>query len=147
VASREGVGSWLEGGPGAADPGSGGARLDLPESGPGSLAPVGRRAVALTIDWVLCLLIARAFLGSDPLAPLLVFAAENVLLVGTLGFTFGHRLLGIRVRPLARADVGPGPLRALARTVLLCLVIPAVVWDAEGRGLHDRAAGTLIVRR
>lgn len=147
MTSREGVGSWLEGGPGAREPGSGPARLGLPGSGPGSLAPLGRRVLALVVDWILCLLIARAFLGSDALTPLLVFAAENVLLVGTLGFTIGHRLLGIRVRPLARADVGPGPLRALVRTVLLCLVIPAVVWDAEGRGLHDRAAGTLIVRR
>jgi uncharacterized RDD family membrane protein YckC len=32
------------------------------------------------------------------------------------------------------------------RTVLLCLVIPPVVYDADGRGLHDRAAGTIVLR-
>ncbi|MGO9653847.1 MAG: RDD family protein, partial [Mycobacterium sp.] len=30
-----------------------GERLGLPESGPGSLAPVGRRVAALTIDWLI----------------------------------------------------------------------------------------------
>jgi len=36
---------------------------------------------------------------------------------------------------------------ALVRTLLLGLVIPAVVTDDDGRGLHDRAAGTVVVRR
>ena len=31
--------------------------------------------------------------------------------------------------------------------LLLVLVIPAVVMDEDGRGLHDRAAGTVVVRR
>ena len=43
--------------------------------------------------------------------------------------------------------MAPGLLSALVRTALLCLVVPAVVWDADGRGLHDRVAGTAIVRR
>ena len=43
--------------------------------------------------------------------------------------------------------MAPGFLSALARTILLCLVVPAVVWDSDGRGLHDRVAGTAIVRR
>ena len=29
---------------------------------------------------------------------------------------------------------------------LLCLLIPAVIWDADQRGLHDRYAGTLVAR-
>ena len=39
-----------------------------------------------------------------------------------------------------------GTLRALVRTIGLCLVIPAVVWGSDGRGLHDRWAGTDVVR-
>jgi hypothetical protein len=31
-------------------------------------------------------------------------------------------------------------------TLLLCLVIPAVVMDSDGRGLHDRAVGSIVVR-
>ncbi|MGO2041542.1 MAG: RDD family protein, partial [Cellulosimicrobium funkei] len=76
----------------------------------------------------------------------LVFAIENVLLVSTLGFTVGHRVMGIRVRRLAEPARMVGLGRGVLRTVLLCLVIPAVVWDADGRGLHDRAAGTVLVR-
>jgi hypothetical protein len=122
------------------------------------------------VDWLLCLAVSTAFLGGDPMATLGVFALENVLLVGTAGFTVGHRLLGLRVRTHVPAEATdgpggaapdravpgaalpadallPGPVRAAVRTVLLCLVIPAVVWDDQGRSMHDRAAGTVIVRR
>jgi uncharacterized RDD family membrane protein YckC len=34
----------------------------------------------------------------------------------------------------------------VVRTGLLLLVLPAVVYDRDGRGLHDRAAGTVVVR-
>jgi uncharacterized RDD family membrane protein YckC len=29
--------------------------------------------------------------------------------------------------------------------VLLLLFIPALIWDRDGRGLHDRAAGTVVL--
>ncbi|MBN0042352.1 RDD family protein [Cellulosimicrobium cellulans] len=157
MVSREDMGSWLEGTPGGQHDGRG-ARLGLPPDGPGSLATLGRRVVALVIDWVLATLVA--FLFFRPAAPgffegisalpvwsqPLVFAIENVLLVSTLGFTVGHRVMGMRVRRLAEPARMVGVGRGLLRTVLLCLVIPAVVWDADGRGLHDRAAGTVLVR-
>jgi hypothetical protein len=167
VAAREDMGSWLEGPSGGARSGRGG--LALPADGPGSLASLGRRVVALAIDWVLCLAISAGFFDADPMVTLAVFAVENVLLVGTIGATVGHRLLSLEVRPAPGAGVlptvatgpgtsssghgatgatgAPGLLRAAVRTVLLCLVIPAVVWDADGRSLHDRAAGTVLVRR
>jgi len=40
----------------------------------------------------------------------------------------------------------PGLLRATLRTLLLLLLVPAVIWDRDGRGLHDKLAGTLLVR-
>lgn len=142
MVSREEMGSWLEGGPRAQD---GRPGLGLPSTGPGSLAPVPRRVVALCVDWALCSLIAYGFFRGQALAPVGVLAVENLVLVGTLGTTVGHRLLGITVRAASGGPAGIG--RAAVRTALLCLVIPAVVWDADGRGMHDRAAGTLIVRR
>jgi uncharacterized RDD family membrane protein YckC len=157
VVSREDMGSWLEGTPGGGQTGRG-ARLGLPPDGPGSLATLGRRVVALVVDWTLATLVAflffrpvaDGFFESVSALPAwsqpLVFAIENVLLVSTLGFTVGHRLLGLRVRRVAEPARMVGIGRALLRTVLLCLVVPAVVWDSDGRGLHDRAAGTVLVR-
>lgn len=151
------MGSWLEGGPGGSQEGRG-ARLGLPPEGPGSLARLGRRVVALVIDWTLATLVAFLFfrpaahgffegisalpVWSQPL----IFALENLLLVSTLGFTVGHRLLGMRVHRIDAPARMVGVGRALLRTVLLCLVVPAVVWDSDGRSLHDKAAGTVLVR-
>lgn len=116
--------------------------------------------MALTVDWLVATLVAVAFF--QPSAPSVfelvsqlptwaqpaVFAVMNVLFVSTVGSTIGHRLLGLQVRVVGPEPIGAvGFARGAVRTVLLCLVIPAVVWDADGRGLHDRAAGTVIVRR
>ena len=43
-------------------------------------------------------------------------------------------------------DVTQDAIAGAVRTVLLCLAIPAVVTDSSGRGLHDKLAGTVIVR-
>ncbi|QDW63634.1 RDD family protein [Oerskovia turbata] len=145
MVSREDVGSWLEGTPTGGESGRGG-RLGLPSDGPGSLATVGRRAVALVVDWVLCLLISYLVFDANSMATLGVFAVENLLLVSTLGYTVGHRVMGLQVRVLGGEGRMVGLWRALVRTVLLCLVVPAVVWDGDGRGMHDKAAGTVIVR-
>jgi hypothetical protein len=142
---RAGMSSWLEGGPGGQS-GSRGSRLGLPATGPGSLAPLGRRVAALAVDWLVCLLISTAFFEGEPMATLGVFAVENLLLVSTLGTTLGHRLLRLRVIRLAAPAGPPGFVSGGVRTVLLCVVIPAAVWDGDGRGLHDRGAGTVIVR-
>ena len=166
MVARDSVGSWLEGGPGGRDDGHAGAALGLPAAGPGSMARLGRRVVALAIDWVACLAVSAVLLPArtdglfllrgDSLGTLAVFAVENLVLVATLGHTLGHRLAGMQVRRLVRpaadappvlAPAAPGFVAALVRTLLLCLVLPAVVWDGDGRGLHDRAAGTVLVRR
>jgi uncharacterized RDD family membrane protein YckC len=45
-----------------------------------------------------------------------------------------------------RLDGRPvGLPRAALRTLLLVLLVPAVVTDRDGRGLHDKAAGTVVV--
>jgi uncharacterized RDD family membrane protein YckC len=157
------MGGWLDGLPAGATGENGtsrGSRLGLPPAGSGSLAPLGRRLFALVVDWAACLAISAAFYQGDAMATLGVFAVENVVLVGTLGTTVGHRLLGLRVVRVVRvvadpagpagsagAAVPPGLVAGAVRAALLCLVVPAVVWDADGRGMHDRLAGTVMVRR
>ncbi|MFD4502461.1 RDD family protein [Streptomyces sp. NPDC058457] len=153
--NRQAIGSWLSG-PRAAMEDAGaefgyrGEQLGLPEDGPGSIARPGRRLGALVVDWALCELIAYGLItnGYNPATTgnwaLLVFFVLGVLTVGTLGFTPGKRLFRLRVVGVDTGRVQP--LRALARTVLLCLAIPALVWDRDGRGLHDRLAKTVEVR-
>lgn len=108
-------------------------------------ATLGRRVIALAVDWGLAMAISAGFLDNHPLATLGVFAVMTWLLLATRGATIGHTVLGMRVRAI---DGGAAsPLQVLIRTACLCLVIPAVVWGLDGRGLHDVWAGTHIVRR
>jgi uncharacterized RDD family membrane protein YckC len=148
------TGSWLEG-PSATAGGQpyAGARLGLPASGPGSVAGFGRRLGALFIDWIVCLLIASAIARHsmfsaeqplNPLWPIAVLAVEYIGLLSTLGSTVGMRALGIGVR---RLDGGRLSLPwVVVRTALLLIVIPAVVYDRDQRGLHDKAAAAIAVR-
>jgi uncharacterized RDD family membrane protein YckC len=152
--AREDLGSWLSGPTAARRPTDDetyrGERLGLPQAGAGSIASFGRRVVALIIDWIASVFVVRVALihetyGSQrySLAVLLVFAIENVLLIATLGSSLGQRLLHMRV---VRLDGHPARfMRALGRTILLCLVVPAVIWDRDSRGLHDRAVATVLV--
>ena len=39
-----------------------------------------------------------------------------------------------------------GPIRALARQVLIVFIVPALMNDYNGRALHDRATGTAMIR-
>ena len=121
-----------------------GERLGLPETGTGSIARPGRRIAALAIDWACAVVISIAFFSYDALATTAVFAIVQILFLPTLGGSPGHRLLGLRLQLAGGGWVGLW--RPIVRTVLLCLVIPAVIWDADQRGFHDKAAGTVLLR-
>ncbi|MFB7335853.1 RDD family protein [Streptomyces adustus] len=153
--NRQAIGSWLSGPRAAMEEAGGdfgyrGEQLGLPEEGPGSIARPGRRLGAIAVDWGLCFLIAYSLVtdGYDPRTTgnwtLLVFFVLGVLTVGTVGSTPGKRLFGLRVITLETRTVNP--LRALLRTALLCVAVPALIWDRDGRGLHDRLARTVEVR-
>ena len=130
-----------------------GARLGLPASGPGAVAPLGRRFVAILIDWLLCQLIAVGVFGMEwgaasgaaSFIPLAVFFVENALLVATLGTTVGHRIMGVKVVTVGSGGRPPTPLRSVARAALLCLAVPAIIMDADLRGLHDKVARSVVV--
>lgn len=122
-----------------------GRRLGLPQSGPRSIGRPGRRIAALAIDWGIALLVSAAFYGGDPTANLVIFAVVQYVFLITLSGSPGHLVMGLRVVPVRPGQIGFW--RPAVRTVMLCLVIPAVVWDPDQRGLHDKAAGTLLVRR
>jgi len=132
-----------------------GERLGLPESGRGSLAPMGKRVWALLIDMVISMLIAGLFTqvinhGKDAasrlpgLWSLLPLALDYILGMLFLGRTLGMNLVGIRIIRISR-DEAVGPYRAFERTLLLFLLVPALVYDQDGRGLHDRLTDTAVV--
>lgn len=121
-----------------------GERLGLPESGRRSIGRLGRRMAALAIDWGLSVLVSVAFFDYNPWATLDVYAITQIVFLATAGGSVGHLVTGMRVVPLAGGWIGLW--RPIVRTVLICLVIPAVIWDKDQRGLHDRAAGTVLIR-
>jgi uncharacterized RDD family membrane protein YckC len=145
VVDRKDIGSWLSGPDTSGISKYPGERLGLPETGSGSIARAGRRIIGICIDWGVALLISNFAFAGDPWATLAVFAAEQILLIGTLGYSIGHRVAGIHVIRLGGGAAGPLP--AVVRTLLLCLVFPAVIFDPDQRGLHDKAMNTVLVRR
>jgi hypothetical protein len=50
----------------------------------------------------------------------------------------------MRVVPLAGGWVGLW--RPVVRTCCCMLVVPALVWDSDQRGFHDKVAGTVLIR-
>ncbi|MFG2072547.1 RDD family protein [Nonomuraea maritima] len=142
--------TWLGGMRSAGvDLGYPGERLGLPESGSGSITGWGRRIGALVIDWMICTwfvvqLVLRMNPAESPWAPVAVFALQYLLLVAFMGQTFGHRLMGIRVAAMDGGD--PRLLPVVVRTLLLCLAVPALIWDRDHRGVHDRVSNTMVVR-
>lgn len=120
-----------------------GAQFGLPRDGARSVASMARRLVALLIDWLVCMLIAEAAFHSQYWT-LAIFAVTTYVLTALTGLTIGKRLTGIRV---VRLDGKPvGFAKALVRTLLLLLVVPPLVTDRDLRGLHDRAANTIVIR-
>lgn len=152
------TGTWLSGlgAAGVSLPADGawrGQRLGLPEHGTGSIAGFGPRLGAVCVDLLVAGLIGGLgnVVTGDPnpvlrqatgvAALLLIYAA----LLPTAGQTFGMRVVRLRVIRLA----GDGRLsfgRAFVRGLLVILTIPALFTDRDGRGWHDKAVGSAIVR-
>ncbi|MGE2733330.1 RDD family protein [Mycolicibacterium vaccae] len=151
--SGSGFRSWLSG-PDAQDPGAyPGERLGMPAQGPGSIARFGRRLAALLVDWLVSYGLAALAMtfglysaAALSTAVLVIWLVLGVVSVRLFGFTPGQLALGLKVVPVDnRIHVGSG--RALARGLLITLVIPALFTDSDLRGLHDLATKTAVVRR
>lgn len=127
-----------------------GERFGLPEAGPRSLARLGRRLAAVAIDWAIAYGLSWLFfpkIVADPQSPWLtpsIFGVLQVIFLLFFNGSVGHLLLRMRVVPVRGGAMAPW--RPIVRTALLCLGIPALIWDRDQRGLHDRLAGTVLVR-
>jgi hypothetical protein len=124
-----------------------GKRLGLPEAGPRSIGRFGRRLGALVIDWGIAYLLSYAFFRPDTygFATLGIFGVLQVVFILIVNGSVGHLIFGLRLVPVVPGYLGVW--RPFVRTILLMLFIPAVIYDKDQRGLHDKVAGTVLVRR
>lgn len=113
-----------------------------------------RRILALLVDWFASIGVVMLILGpagwvenpASGMYTLGVFVAQSAFLVALAGGSFGQLATQLRV---IRFDGTPRPvdlLRAVVRQVLVALVIPPLVFRPDGRGLHDMAVGSAVVR-
>ena len=116
----------------------------------------GRRILGITIDWLAAYAITLGFFtdGGDFLersrgvggTVLLVMALQYLLLVSFGGSSFGHRLVGLKV--VRFSDGGAvTPVQALIRTVLMVIIVTAITFDENGRGVNERLANTVLGKR
>jgi len=113
---------------------------------------LGRRLAAITLDWLACYAIVAAFSGgigqmlpARSLVTLAVFFAQVSILTALTGASLGQKIFGLRV--VRFIDGGPiTPIQALVRTVFLVLVVTAVTYDDNGRGIHERISKTVLTR-
>jgi uncharacterized RDD family membrane protein YckC len=134
--------------PGAAGPdteGYPGRDLGLPEDGPGSAAAPLPRTGQFLLDLLVGGLVASAISFPAPAyLSLAVWAVLVTLPVAVLGQTPAMVLTGLRA---VRVDGAPRVgVWALARTASLFFLVPALIMDRDGRGLHDRVSRTVVVR-
>lgn len=130
-----------------------GHRLGLPQHGSGSIAGFGRRTAALLVDWLIAYGLAALAMSLELLslqtlstAVLVIWLVLGAASVRLFGFTPGQMALGLMVVSVDnRQHVGIG--RALARGVLVALVIPPLFADSDQRSLSDLATKTAVVRR
>ena len=155
------TGTWLEG-PGATlgeirrgPDGWLGKSLGLPREGENAIAPFSARLLGFVLD-ILASSLVGALITSQldspsgttrQLVAYGVLFVEHVVMVALTGQTFGMRLLGLKVLRLKDVSRVPGFLPALLRTVPLLVTIGlAGFFTRDGRGFHDLAAGTVVVR-
>lgn len=115
-------------------------------------ASLGRRLLGITIDWMACYFIVAGFSGglgrgsaSRPFEVLALFSFEYFLLVALQGQSLGHRLL--RMKVITFPSGGAITFKqSLIRTILLILIITAITYDEDGRGIHERLSQSATIR-
>lgn len=108
--------------------------------------PLRRRLAAFLIDGLISYLTASAITGNRlqwPLSegqgpwPLISYFVEVSFLTGLLGYSIGKKVAGFKI--INREGKPIGLIRAVIRTAMVFLLIPPLVTNSDGRGLHDLA--------
>lgn len=127
--------------------------LDIDGPYPGAVAAgLGRRLAAIALDWAAAIVVARLVLpgaaygsSESALATLAIFFVEVALFTWLMASSFGQRIVGIAVVGIDGNRLGLW--KSIVRTLLICLVIPALVYNSQGRGLQDIVAGSIVLMR
>lgn len=134
------------------NPGAGAPGVTQAPVLPGEPGGLGRRVVALIIDWTASIFLAVLIFRDAPygsnasmLYTASIYLLEATVLTWLIAASFGQRIMGLAVVGMNGANLAPW--RTFVRTLLILLVIPAVVIDSNGRGLHDRIVGSMVIRR
>jgi len=116
---------------------------------------LGRRLAAISVDWLASYAIAFAFfagggtyaerIAGTRLTTPIIFVAEYAILIALTGASFGHRLLRMKVVDFSHGGM-PSVRQVLIRTGLMALVITAITYDEDGRGIHERFSQTKLAR-
>jgi uncharacterized RDD family membrane protein YckC len=112
--------------------------------------------LGITIDWLAAYAVTLGFFsgGGNFLertrgvggTVLIVVAIEYLVLVSFGGSSFGHRIVGLKV--VRFSDGGAvTPLQSLIRTMLMIIIITAITFDENGRGINERLSNTVLVKR
>jgi len=110
----------------------------------------GRRMLGLLIDWALCYFITWGFFadpGTGAFTPIVYFLylGQYVFFSILGGATPGHRIVGLKIVRFFDGQM-PTPKQALIRTALLAIVVTAITFDENGRGINERMSGTVLIR-
>ena len=115
---------------------------------------LGRRMAALLIDWLMSYAIAIGFFSGGGtftdrvpnarIPVLFIFFAEMAIMTALGGASAGHRVMRMKVVRFNDGGVAT-PVQALIRTTLICLVITAITFDENGRGIHERLSNTKLI--
>jgi len=122
-----------------------GYRLGYPEDGRGSIGSIWRRIGGVAVDWGIAYGLGYLFFEGRPVEMSATFLVLTTLSIMLMNGSIGHLLFGLTLTRLDGSN--PGVWRPALRQLLLCLVIPALVWDTDHRGGHDILTGLALRRR
>ena len=110
----------------------------------------GRRMLGVLIDWLMSYAIAIGFFvefGEPSMGAVvfLIFTTQYLLFAALGGATPGHRIVGLKIVRFSDGGM-PTPLQALIRASLLAIIITAITFDHNGRGINERLSNTVLIR-
>jgi uncharacterized RDD family membrane protein YckC len=106
--------------------------------------------LGVLIDWLMSYAIAIGFFvefGESSMGAVvfLIFTAQYLIFAALGGATPGHRIMGLKIVRFSDGGM-PTPLQALIRTSLLVLIVTAITFDQNGRGINERLSNTVLVK-